>query len=243
VAAVVVAVCCCSVYGQELVVEISLETEADAGRRLRYEYVIDNLAESEVSLNAFLLDVETGADIQDIEHPPGWIGEYAADEDPFELGWVAQGPQFEIPIGGSGTFSFTSALEPGPIFTYLAKLTPQGDELAGILDLFDGPAIRPPSGGIPGDYNDSGLVEQGDLDLVLGNWGGNAATPPIDWSNDLPEGFIDQDELDGVLGNWGRTEAAGSAAVPEPASCLLVLASAALVFARRAGARRRPAQG
>jgi hypothetical protein len=88
--------------------------------------------------------------------------------------------------------------------------------------------------GIPGDYNDSGLVEQADLDLVLGNWGANAASVPPAWSNDLPAGFIDQDELDGVLGNWGANAPAVGAAgalgssslrsaqgVPEPSTLLL----------------------
>jgi T5SS/PEP-CTERM-associated repeat protein len=79
--------------------------------------------------------------------------------------------------------------------------------------------------GIPGDYNGNGLVEQADLDLVLGNWGADAAVPPANWINDIPSGFIDQDELDRVLGNWGTSaDLRRNAAVPEPASwCLAAL--------------------
>jgi autotransporter-associated beta strand protein len=92
-------------------------------------------------------------------------------------------------------------------------------------------------GGLPGDYNGNGLVEQADLDLVLGHWGSSAATPPDGWVNDLPSGVIDQQELDRVLTGWGRSLAglsAPAAAVPEPASCLLAVIAfaAALRFSR-----------
>ncbi|MEM1027034.1 MAG: hypothetical protein AAGJ38_03030 [Planctomycetota bacterium] len=74
-----------------------------------------------------------------------------------------------------------------------------------------------------GDYNDSGQVEQGDLNLVLNNWG--SATPPIPagWVNDLPDGFIDQNELNRVLNNWGNQSAplTSPLTVPEPASLLI----------------------
>jgi uncharacterized membrane protein len=81
---------------------------------------------------------------------------------------------------------------------------------------------------LPGDYNNNGVVEQADLDLVLLNWGADAATPPAAWINDLPVGVIDQAELDGVLLNWGQVggalaAAAGAAAVPEPNGVLLAL--------------------
>ncbi len=85
---------------------------------------------------------------------------------------------------------------------------------------------------IPGDYNGSGQVEQGDLDLVLQNWGDDtdANGAPTGWTNDLPQGLIDQAELDGVLLNWGDTalpDLNGSAAVPEPVALSLWAAAAA----------------
>jgi hypothetical protein len=93
-----------------------------------------------------------------------------------------------------------------------------------------------------GDYNGNGLVEQGDLDLVLGNWG--TQTPPIPptWTNDPPSGLVDQQELDRVLGNWGRSGAAsvrastvGATGVPEPGAAMLLLlaVSSTLVGWRR----------
>ncbi len=75
-----------------------------------------------------------------------------------------------------------------------------------------------------GDYNASGQVEQGDLDLVLQNWGldtdaTSGGAIPAGWTNDLPDGLIDQGELDGVLLNWGvsAVPAFNGASVPEPA--------------------------
>ena len=41
-----------------------------------------------------------------------------------------------------------------------------------------------PSGGIVGDYNGSGQVEQADLDLVLLNWGGDVPPDPAGWVNE-----------------------------------------------------------
>jgi cyclophilin family peptidyl-prolyl cis-trans isomerase len=83
-----------------------------------------------------------------------------------------------------------------------------------------------------GDYNANGTVEQGDLDLVLLNWGDDALPLPLGWVNDLPSGAIDQNELDGVLLNWGEGGASGSAqapaGVPEPRAVVLALIVVAL---------------
>ena len=80
---------------------------------------------------------------------------------------------------------------------------------------------------ITGDFNGSGQVEQGDLDLVLQNWGDDTGVTgiPAGWINDNDQlGQIEQTELDRVLQNWGSTSApdfAGSA-VPEPGTLALV---------------------
>ncbi len=93
------------------------------------------------------------------------------------------------------------------------------------------------TGGVNGDYDDSGQVEQGDLDIVLQNWGTGTFTG--NESNLVGggpfDGTVDQNELDGVLQNWGSTSApdfAGSA-VPEPAT-LALMGGIGLLFARRA---------
>ncbi len=67
---------------------------------------------------------------------------------------------------------------------------------------------------LPGDYNANGQVEQGDLDLVLQNWGLDTSGGPVPagWVSDLPDGQIDQGELDRVLQNWGSVSVTAFAA-------------------------------
>lgn len=97
----------------------------------------------------------------------------------------------------------------------------------------------PGIGAIAGDYNDSGTVEQGDLDLVLLNWGTDSPPVPSGWINQQPgtgdftTSVIDQEELDGVLLNWGNT-GAGAATVPEPSLATLAgLAAVQLLLSFR----------
>ncbi|MEM1026770.1 MAG: sulfatase-like hydrolase/transferase [Planctomycetota bacterium] len=76
-----------------------------------------------------------------------------------------------------------------------------------------------------GDYDDSGLVEQGDLNLVLNNWGDPRPFDPN--GQPFATDVVDQEELNRVLSNWGGSAAPDfrGASVPEPAGigvmCLL----------------------
>lgn len=57
---------------------------------------------------------------------------------------------------------------------------------------------------LTGDFNGDGIVSQGDLDLVLLNWG--STTQPVGWVADEQfDGLISQQEQDIVLLNWGNT--------------------------------------
>jgi hypothetical protein len=99
-----------------------------------------------------------------------------------------------------------------------------GAFLSGNVTYVSGPVLD-------GDYDNSGQVAQGDLDLVLLNWGKTVPPDPVPdgWINQQPSGLIGQGALDGVLLNWGDTAGSGVAvAVPEPAT-LLTLAGAALL--------------
>ncbi len=95
---------------------------------------------------------------------------------------------------------------------------------------------------LPGDYDNSGLVDQADLDLVLQNWGmmTDGRTRIEGWVADLPRGLVEQTELDRVLQNWGDALAPPSKvnAVPEPGMGTLGI-SVALLFSSRFTARRR----
>jgi hypothetical protein len=106
------------------------------------------------------------------------------------------------------------------------------DQLGDGQDIADATAAAVPSGcTINGDYDDSGQVAQGDLDLVLLNWGDTVPPNPNPgvWVCDavFPTApLISQDELDGVLLNWGNTAAsagASASAIPEPGTVGLLL--------------------
>jgi hypothetical protein len=93
-----------------------------------------------------------------------------------------------------------------------------------------------PSMPATGDYDGNGQVEQADLDLVLLNWGEDAAAVPDAWINHRPTGIVDQAELDLVLLNWGNASPIGaaSAAVPEPMAWSLALLLSTVAIACRA---------
>ena len=84
--------------------------------------------------------------------------------------------------------------------------------------------------GLPGDLNNDGFVNSGDLDLVRGNWGtaGNPGMPGD--AND--DGFVNSADLDIVRANWGNTAAA---AVPEPSTLLLTFLAGLSMLGVRCG--------
>ena len=90
---------------------------------------------------------------------------------------------------------------------------------------------------LPGDFDRNGLVEQGDLDLVLNNWSVDPALSgmPTTWVADRPNANVDQEELDRVLNNWGSSSAPAfnGTTVPEPATLLLFLGLGCVSTRRR----------
>jgi len=80
---------------------------------------------------------------------------------------------------------------------------------------------------LAGDYDDSGEVEVGDLNLVLFNWDQPGPGLPAEWVNQRPAGNVAVDELNGVLFNWGNTAAV--ATVPEPTTGVLAFVVIALI--------------
>jgi len=75
--------------------------------------------------------------------------------------------------------------------------------------------------GIVGDYNASGDVEIGDLNLVHFNWNDDGGFLTSDWIDQRPPAgsTVGLDALNGVLFNWGNM--ATVATVPEPTGALL----------------------
>ncbi|MEM8494448.1 MAG: hypothetical protein AAF916_03690 [Planctomycetota bacterium] len=87
---------------------------------------------------------------------------------------------------------------------------------------------------LTGDFNGSGSVEQGDLNLVLNNWGDMRTFD--DGTTAFATDNVDQEELNRVLNNWGSSSAPSFAGftVPEPGG-LVILSGLAVSASRRRG--------
>ncbi|MEM1446820.1 MAG: PEP-CTERM sorting domain-containing protein [Planctomycetota bacterium] len=98
-----------------------------------------------------------------------------------------------------------------------------------LLELIDAVVID----GVVGDYDNSGLVEQSDLNLVLTNWGTDR-TFSDPGGTEFGSLLVDQEELNLVLTNWGSSSAPSfeGSAVPEPGT-LALLGGLALAGLRR----------
>ncbi len=87
-----------------------------------------------------------------------------------------------------------------------------------LVELVIGTAEEP----LAGDLNGDGFVGSADLDIVRGNWGEDVPAGCLSCGDPSGDGFVGSADLDIVRANWGATAAA---AVPEPASLVLVLAA------------------
>ena len=145
---------------------------------------------------------------------------------PTGISWSPDGSELAVGIGqqvSSGGFRFNLA---EPSASEIAIVSSDG---SAIRQLVAAPAFSPTWSTLQqnspsGDYDNTGAVGQGDLDLVLLNWGRNAPPVPAGWINQKPSGLIGQAELDGVLLNWGGGNLS-SLAVPEPTTVVLALLS------------------
>ena len=86
---------------------------------------------------------------------------------------------------------------------------------------------------LPGDADGDGWVDDDDLSLVLANWGQTSGWGNGDFTAD---GWVDDDDLSLLLTYWSG--AGGGAAVPEPAT-MVVIVLGAIAMMLSAGRRRR----
>ncbi|QDT67872.1 hypothetical protein MalM25_07800 [Planctomycetes bacterium MalM25] len=87
---------------------------------------------------------------------------------------------------------------------------------------------------LPGDFDGNGAVGDGDLTLLLSNWGNDVPPVPAGWTGAQPTApGVGDDELTALLGSWGASAGSSAFAVPEPTALTLV------AFALLVGAKRR----
>ena len=144
--------------------------------------------------------------------------------------YLPQGYAGGTPLSGTATYLDTTfatlGMTPG---TYTWTWGSGGTADALTLNIVGGSPM------VLGDYNDSGSVEQGDLDLVLNNWGGPRTVGFVANTDGFTTDNVDQEELDRVLNNWGSVASSNlrGFSVPEPASAVVLLAGVALTGLRR----------
>ncbi len=91
-------------------------------------------------------------------------------------------------------------------------------------------------GVLEGDFNGNGSIEQGDLDLVLNNWGQAGSRATVGLYGYGP-GAVDQSALDAVLNNWGSVSAPNFQGSPVPEPAMLGLGGLAVVGLTRRRSR------
>ena len=79
----------------------------------------------------------------------------------------------------------------------------------------------------PGDADRDGDVDDDDLSLLLANWGSDVDCTKGEFSGAAP---VNDDDLSLLLANWTGSQ---DAAVPEPATVMLLVGACALLKLRR----------
>lgn len=117
---------------------------------------------------------------------------------------------------GVGTFEFLTFSYTGSGGVQATGYVAQNGELGSFLDT--GGPISPP---LPGDFDGNGSWGDGDLTLLLANWGATVPPVPAGWDGLQPTApGIGDDELTTLLSNWGQSS---SLAVPEPGAVVMAL--------------------
>jgi hypothetical protein len=155
------------------------------------------------------------------------------------LGWTHFGDGFGqvganiLPdIGnGFGASGFIPPLASGPYTFWIQQLDGTSVSLQ-----FDFQVMALAGENLAGDFDGSHSVANGDLTLLLDNWGKPVPSVPTGWTGFQPTApAIGNDELTALLDHWGQTGGAGSLAigVPEPTSLVLFGVAGIVALATR----------
>lgn len=204
-----------------LVTSLTLDLGLIDDGRTRYEYTLLNAPESEFPLDLFLLD--TGENVAlEIEAPPGWVVDFAPDEQTYELLFQA-GDDAALAPGESATFVLLTPSVPAELSYFVANLAESDNEGGYVLDFILAPfrpyALR------PGDTNADGVVDLVDLNNVRNHFAETGE--PILGDTEPFDGTVGLYDLNQVRNNFGRDY--NRPAVPEPAAA--GLAAVILVMA------------
>ncbi|MEM9752348.1 MAG: hypothetical protein AAF916_03085 [Planctomycetota bacterium] len=139
--------------------------------------------------------------------------------DPDQTWYLFELPYAEFADGSAATADLILTFNGSASSTSLDQLLVDTALRPASLGFFEepNPTVLPP---IYGDFDGDGQVAQGDLNLVLNNWGSVAGTPAGWTATNQLDGTVDQAELNLVLNNWGAADAptlTSGIAVPEPA--------------------------
>lgn len=127
-------------------------------------------------------------------------------------GELSLGNAFQL--GGAEDLEFLYGLDGGSLIT--AAITYVGD-----------------LSGLPGDYNDDGMVDAADYTVWRDNLNGDEAALQ---GNGDGSGIVDQGDYTRWANNFGASSASTAASVPEPSSLLVLLAGGLAVVRRRSRA-------
>jgi len=206
------------------------------------EAVIQNQSPTDVSIGLYSIASDSGSLVPDSSKMPG-VGWDSFEESGVDGGVWQRGIGSPVTLVEANPDNST-LISSGSVFDLGLPFSIGGGqdlEFEFLLDGLDaetlgivqyGPVPSPPVD-IDGDYDESGDVALGDLNLVLFNWNEDGGGLPPQWINQRPNPgtLVGLPELNGVLFNWGNT--ASLATVPEPASLALLSLGLTCLIARR----------
>lgn len=195
-----------------------------------------NVSLTNVTVNSAIFDTANPGDSPFIAGSPEGGDSLGLTFEP-ELGRVFASFGSSV-VAGPGTYNFltfqysTSSALPIGFSGFTADgFVAQAGVLTDMPAVTSGVIIEAPYG----DFDGNGAIGNGDLTLLLANWGKTVPPVPAGWIGIGPTApNIGNDELMALLGGWGQGTPR-SVAMPEPATALMVGFSIVIGMLRQSG--------